>query len=185
MITQNKIMPLNHINLMTMSPINTLIQNAVKKLPLGGKLALKIIPNQAPCYVLEQILNKVFSAELKDDEFEFLTNKWLELTVSDLESSWFISHSNNHSQTRLIVKSHAQSDVVFKGDFNSFVLMASQKADPDTLFFNRELLLTGDTELGLEIKSILENLDRETLPKIGLNFLNWHSDQILLSSINK
>jgi len=168
-----------------MSLINSLIKNAVEKLPLGGKIALKVIPIQAPCFVLEQVLNKVFSEELKEDEFEFLTNKWLELTVTDLESSWFISHHNNHGQARLIVKPHAKSDVVFRGDFNSFVLMASQKADPDTLFFNRKLLLTGDTELGLEIKSILENLDRETLPKIGLNFLNWHSDQILLSSNNK
>jgi len=170
---------------MTMSLINTLIRNAVDKLPQGGRFALKIIPNQAPCFVLEQTLNKVFSAELKEDEFEFLTLKWLELTVTDLESSWFISHHNNHGQARLIVKPHANSDVVFKGDFNSFVLMASQKADPDTLFFNRKLLLTGDTELGLEIKSILENLDRDTLPQLGLNFLNWHSDQILLSSNNK
>jgi len=170
---------------MTMSLINSLIQNAVQKLPLGGKVTLKIIPNHAPCFVLEQILNKVFVIELKEDEFDFLTNKWLELKVSDLESSWFISHQNIQGQSRLIVKPHGNSDVVFKGDFNSFVLMASQKADPDTLFFNRKLLLTGDTELGLEIKSILENLERETLPKIGLNFLNWHSDQILLYSNNK
>lgn len=170
---------------MTMSLINSLIQNAVDKLPLGGKVTLKIIPNHAPCFVLEQILNKVFSVELKEDEFDFLTDKWLELTVSDLESSWFISHQNIQGQSSLIVKPHGRSDVVFKGDFNSFVLMASQKADPDTLFFNRKLLLTGDTELGLEIKSLLENLDRETLPKMGINLLNWHSDQILLFSNNK
>lgn len=168
-----------------MQLINTLIKNAVQNLPMGGKVALQLMPSQIPCFILEQALNKVFIAELKDDEFEFLNSKWLELTVTDLASSWFISHQKIQGESKLIVKPQANADVVFRGDFNSFVLMASQKADPDTLFFNRKLLLTGDTELGLEIKSILENLDRETLPKIGLNFLNWHSDQILLSSNNK
>jgi predicted lipid carrier protein YhbT len=63
--------------------------------------------------------------------------------------------------------------------------MVNQKPDPATLLFNIKLLLTGDSELGLEVKSILENGERNTLPKIGLNFLNWHSDQILLFSNNK
>ncbi|SFB83357.1 ubiquinone anaerobic biosynthesis accessory factor UbiT [Pseudoalteromonas denitrificans] len=162
-----------------MTFLKNVIKFAVEKFPQGGKLALKLIPNQVPCFVLERILNKVFIAEIKDQEFDFLIDKWLELTITDLDSSWYISYQNHQGQSRLIIKPHAQSNVVFRGNFNSFVLMASQKADPDTLFFNRELLLTGDTELGLEIKSILENLDRETLPKFSQDLLNWHSNQIL------
>jgi hypothetical protein len=33
----------------------------VNKLPLGGWLVLKIIPNQAPCFVLEQTPNKYYT----------------------------------------------------------------------------------------------------------------------------
>jgi predicted lipid carrier protein YhbT len=40
----------------------------------------------------------------------------------------------------------------------------SRQEDPDTLFFQRRLTIEGDTELGLEVKNILDALDHENLP---------------------
>ena len=43
-----------------------------------------------------------------------------------------------------------------------FALLVSRQEDPDTLFFQRRLTIEGDTELGLEVKNILDALDHET-----------------------
>ncbi|HNM65287.1 MAG TPA: SCP2 sterol-binding domain-containing protein, partial [Accumulibacter sp.] len=45
-------------------------------------------------------------------------------------------------------------------------LLARQE-DPDTLFFNRELSIVGDTELGLLVKNMLDAIDWPRLPFPG------------------
>ena len=37
--------------------------------------------------------------------------------------------------------------------------MLARQEDPDTLFFNRELEITGDTELGLIVKNMLDAIE--------------------------
>jgi predicted lipid carrier protein YhbT len=44
-------------------------------------------------------------------------------------------------------------------------LLARQE-DPDTLFFNRELSIEGDTELGLVVKNMLDAVEWPQLPKL-------------------
>ena len=42
--------------------------------------------------------------------------------------------------------------------------LASRQEDQDTLFFQRSLMIEGDTELGLGIKNLLDSLEPEQLP---------------------
>ncbi|MGB5009839.1 MAG: SCP2 sterol-binding domain-containing protein [Candidatus Dechloromonas phosphoritropha] len=46
-------------------------------------------------------------------------------------------------------------------------LLARQE-DPDTLFFNRELEINGDTELGLIVKNMLDAVGWPSLPRLPL-----------------
>ena len=39
--------------------------------------------------------------------------------------------------------------------------MASRQVDPDTLMFQRRLVMEGDTELGLALKNYLDGMDIE------------------------
>jgi predicted lipid carrier protein YhbT len=64
---------------------------------------------------------------------------------------------------KILVSNRAYSDVSISGNLNAFILLAAQLEDPDTLFFRRELLIEGDTELGLEVKNLLDSLDIESL----------------------
>ncbi len=61
-------------------------------------------------------------------------------------------------------------DLAFRANLSAFLQVASRQEDPDTLFFNRELSIEGDTELGLVVKNMLDavDLDRLTprLPKL-------------------
>lgn len=41
----------------------------------------------------------------------------------------------------------------------SYVALLSRREDPDTLFFQRRLRIEGDTELGLELKNMLDSIE--------------------------
>ncbi|MEH6446742.1 MAG: SCP2 sterol-binding domain-containing protein [Oceanospirillaceae bacterium] len=175
------------INLASHEFISNTLQNtvysAVNKLPIATRQALRFIPNRMHTKALELAINNVFEAALLDGELDFLTAKWLKISVTDIGTSWFISQQYEGEKAKLIVSCTALADdsvdVCIKGSFNNFVLLASNNADPDTLFFNRQLLLTGNTELGLEIKSLLENFEATAISKHLSKLLHWHSQQIL------
>lgn len=50
-------------------------------------------------------------------------------------------------------------DLAFRANLSAFLQVASRQEDPDTLFFNRELSIEGDTELGLVVKNMLDAVD--------------------------
>ncbi|MCV5960072.1 SCP2 sterol-binding domain-containing protein, partial [Escherichia coli] len=54
--------------------------------------------------------------------------------------------------------------------------IAGRKEDPDTLFFQRRLSIEGDTELGLEVKNLMDSVDLEQLPKAMQVALNQLAD---------
>jgi predicted lipid carrier protein YhbT len=52
-----------------------------------------------------------------------------------------------------------------RGEVTDLMLLASRLEDADTLFFHRRLQLTGDVELGLLVRNLLDQLPWETLPR--------------------
>ncbi|MFA0424120.1 SCP2 domain-containing protein, partial [Vibrio sp. 10N.222.54.A1] len=67
-------------------------------------------------------------------------------------------------------------DVSFSGNLNDLVLIAGRKEDPDTLFFQRRLSIEGDTELGLEVKNLMDSVDLDLLPTPMKTLLNQLAD---------
>ena len=58
----------------------------------------------------------------------------------------------------------SEADVWFRGNANDLLLVAARKADPDMLFFQRRLVIEGDTELGLEVKNVMDAIEPEAMP---------------------
>lgn len=56
-----------------------------------------------------------------------------------------------------------QADVSFTASAEDFVRLALRLEDPDTLFFNRLLVIEGDTDLGLAVKNMLDAVDLDEL----------------------
>ena len=54
--------------------------------------------------------------------------------------------------------------MTFAASLNDLILIAGRKEDPDSLFFQRRLRIEGDTELGLELKNLLDSIDLDLLP---------------------
>ena len=50
-------------------------------------------------------------------------------------------------------------EVTFTACAADFLLLATRRADPDTLFFDRRLLIEGDTEAGLRLKNVLDAVE--------------------------
>ena len=57
-------------------------------------------------------------------------------------------------------------DLKFGANLSAFLQMALRQEDPDTLFFNRELSIEGDTELGLVVKNMLDAVEWPSLPRL-------------------
>ncbi|MDB1123106.1 ubiquinone anaerobic biosynthesis accessory factor UbiT [Vibrio algarum] len=135
-----------------------LVQNAAQIL----RSPVQLLPKPLQDKMLFEGLKQVFHEALEDGDFEFLQDKWLKITILDLNLQWFISYENDEL---IIAKNSISEDVSFAGNLNDLVLIAGRKEDPDTLFFQRRLRIEGDTELGLEVKNLMDSVDLDALPR--------------------
>ncbi|WP_392564307.1 SCP2 domain-containing protein [Orbus wheelerorum] len=133
----------------------------VEKTPDVLSKPLQMVPFSLKQKIIEQLLQAQFERSLADGDLDFLDNRWLKIEVRDLQLVWFISNVNN----KLIVSRSEIADVCFSGNTNDLVLIATRRQDPDTLFFQRKLIVEGDTELGLCVKNLMDSIDLESMPK--------------------
>ena len=66
------------------------------------------------------------------------------------------------------------AELMIRANTAQFLQLLNRQEDPDTLFFNRSLVLEGDTELGLVAKNMLDSIDWTalSLSPIGRFFQN-------------
>ncbi|HEB1393632.1 TPA: SCP2 domain-containing protein [Escherichia albertii] len=122
---------------------------------------VKLTPFALKRQVLEQVLSWQFRQALDDGELEFLEGRWLSIHVRDIDLQWYTSVVNG----KLVVSQNAQADVSFSADASDLLMIAARKQDPDTLFFQRRLVIEGDTELGLYVKNLMDAIELEQMPK--------------------
>lgn len=119
--------------------------------------------------VLEKVLNQVFDEALEDDELAFLEGRFLTIAITDLKLQWRITYQAGALRA---LPPGAEADASISGEVREFVLLASRREDPDTLFFQRRLSIEGDTELGLEVKNLMDSVDLSSLPTLVQRALN-------------
>ncbi|EPK5547185.1 TPA: SCP2 domain-containing protein [Klebsiella pneumoniae] len=122
---------------------------------------VKLAPFALKRQVLEQVLSWQFRQALAEGELEFLEGRWLSIHVRDIGLLWYTSVVNG----RLVVSQQADADVSFSADASDLLMIAARKQDPDTLFFQRRLVIEGDTELGLYVKNLMDAIELEQMPK--------------------
>lgn len=64
------------------------------------------------------------------------------------------------SSNGIIACRRRNADATISASAADFLALARREIDPDTLFFNRRLLMQGDTELGLLVKNTLDAMER-------------------------
>ncbi len=146
-----------------------LVQNAASIL----RSPVQLLPKSVQKRALLEGLKTVFKEALEDGDFEFLEDKWLKVSIKDMGLSWCISYQD---EKLVVANGEVAEDVSFSGNLNDLVLIAGRKEDPDTLFFQRRLSIEGDTELGLEVKNLMDSVDLELLPAPVQTLLNQLAD---------
>jgi predicted lipid carrier protein YhbT len=109
----------------------------------------------------------VLAAPLADGALDFMAGRRLGIEVDDLGLRWILTLRDG----RLVVVDDAPEASV-RGGATDLLLLAGRLEDADTLFFQRSLVLTGDTELGLTARNLLDCLPWASVPlglRIALN----------------
>ncbi len=144
-------------------------RRALRLLPPPRRLAplLRAIPAHRQRRLLESAMARVLKPSLDGGDLDFMRGRRLGIEVRDLGLSWVVELRGD---ALAVVDGKAEASV--RGDATDLLLLASRLEDADTLFFQRRLELTGDTELGLTVRNLLERLPWEAIPlglRIALN----------------
>jgi len=139
--------------------LSTTLPGIIKRLPQPPFILQKKIG--------EKVLQHLMAEQIEMGDFDFLQDKWLQISINDMGLVFFLSFADD----KLVLSNQiSQADVSFSGDAKEFILLASRSEDPDTLFFQRRLMIEGDTELGLYIKNSIDGIDFDNWP-VWLNQL--------------
>ncbi len=133
-------------------------------LPLG-----RHVPFGLQKLVIEQAMKRLFAEPLEEGEFDVLEGRWLRIEVSDLGMAWSLTRD----AVGLRLAKDSPVDVLIRGNWKEFLLLASRQEDPDTLFFRRRLVIEGDTDLGLAVKNLVDSLDSDLMPPRVWQLISW------------
>lgn len=120
-------------------------------------LFLRYVPDKVHTHLLSRFGGHLMNGQEITSRLDFMEGKRLKLTIKDTGNCWqFIIRGN-----RLVddMKSKVISDVHIQGNLKTFLLLATGKEDPDSMFFSRDLSLEGNTEDGLYIKNLIDAMD--------------------------
>ena len=128
---------------------------------------LRALPPRLQRRLLERAMATVLAAPVADGSLAFMEGRRLGIEVTDLGLRWVVELRDGRLQA-----GDQAPEASVRGTATDLLLLVSRLEDADTLFFQRRLVLTGDVELGLTARNMLERLPWESVPlalRIGLN----------------
>lgn len=125
------------------------------------KLFLRTVPDSVHSQIFCRLCSQLMRGQSIVNKLERLESKILKLTITDTGNSWFCQFTKKG--LKAITGNTATADVHIKGSLRNFLLLVTQNEDPDTLFFNQELSLEGNTEDGLYLRNILDAMEFNTV----------------------
>jgi len=122
---------------------------------------LTLLPGTPPTYVLAATLNQLVKRGILPADMDLLAGRRFEVQILDAGMS--LRFTADTSGFR-VDHSSDEADLRFSANAADFARMMLREEDPDTLFFNRKLMIEGDTELGLIVKNLLDSVDWSSTP---------------------
>jgi predicted lipid carrier protein YhbT len=127
---------------------------------VGNKL-----PQWPHALVLTAGLNAVLKMKLlPEDSLELLEGK--SFLVDVLDTGGRACFTYRAGLFRPLFTQPETPDLAFRANLSAFLQLVARQEDPDTLFFNRDLSIEGDTELGLVVKNMLDAVEWPKLPSL-------------------
>ncbi|MCM2311662.1 MAG: SCP2 sterol-binding domain-containing protein [Steroidobacteraceae bacterium] len=146
-------------------------QRALRWLPPPERLAvpLQLLPASLLRRGSLQVIEHVLAAPLADGRLDEFAGRRVGVEVTDLGLRWVVAIGERRVD---VLELSEEAEATVRGTATDLLLLASRLEDADTLFFHRRLQLTGDVELGLALRNLLDQLPWESIPlalRIALN----------------
>lgn len=131
---------------------------------LPGFKPLSLLPEAPPAHALALALNAgLLFGLVARSALEPLAGRSVSLEASDLGVRVRVRFDGERFSA---LTEAGEADVTVRSTVPAFLSLALRREDPDTLFFTRRLLITGDTDLGLVVKNLLDAIDWPKLPRL-------------------
>lgn len=102
----------------------------------------------------EAPLNRLFATAISNGEFDDFEGRRIRLEATGGQPGITIGFWTG--RLRIL---DGPGEVTIRGTLAAFKTLAERRQDPDQLFFQRRLVIEGDTELGLGLKNLLDGLE--------------------------
>jgi predicted lipid carrier protein YhbT len=122
---------------------------------------LALLPQQLRQRAFERAAMHALSAAFADGAMADLRGRRIGVEIADLEQRFVVEVLDRQL---VVLDPVAMPDACVRGTLTDLLLLASRSEDADTLFFQRRLTLTGDVELGLRVRNLLDQLPWEQIP---------------------
>lgn len=124
---------------------------------------LRWLPPAALAQAFQHAARRVLGAALARGELAALDGRQLGIEVLDLGLRYRVRVQGPALQIDALPP-RAEVEARVAGNLTDLLLLASRLDDADTLFFQRRLCVSGDTELGLLARNLLDQLDWSQVP---------------------
>ena len=114
---------------------------------------LRLVPGVMHSRALATMLNQVMKEALEEGELDFLIGRRVSIEIDDIGVKYSLGLSEGKIRG---YGNERPADSAIAGGLHEFLLLAARREDADTLFFQRRLRMSGDTELGLYLKNFLD-----------------------------
>ncbi len=153
----------------------TINTTSVQRFPVFPTFLAKpvsLLPQKLHTTAIVKVLNTVLEIPLQEGDLDFLEDQSVSVEIKDLKLRFALTleqgnsheHENNPDQEKLAGSTWKENDDLnLRGNLYEFLLLACRTEDSDTLFFQRRLKMTGSTDLGLEVKNLLDGLEMESV----------------------
>jgi len=127
-------------------------------------LFLRAVPDAVHVSAVALAADRVLRNQGQDADLADLEGRSIALEVSDIGNRWQFRVEGRRLRAD---RSGRPADVVIRGALPDLVALALRAEDPDTLFFQRRLVLEGDTEAGLLVKYLIDGFELDWDAQLG------------------
>ena len=133
-------------------------------------ISLRVIPDKIHTQLISTCINHLLRGQELQKRLGELEGKSVCINIKDAQTRFHFLIQRG----RIKSSPNNISNVTISGGLANFWQLATNKEDPDTLFFRRSLSIEGETETGVHIKNIMDSLDYD-----------WdaHFDNVLLPPV--
>ncbi|MBI5937721.1 MAG: SCP2 sterol-binding domain-containing protein [Betaproteobacteria bacterium] len=129
------------------------------RIPIALRRAIGVLPTFPASLAFSLAGNLALWPSLRDLDWQEVYGRRFCVKVNDLGLKFYFSIGRQGFVPEV---AHG-ADVTFSAGAEDFIRLGLRQEDPDTLFFNRRLLIEGDTELGLRVKNMLDGVELDAL----------------------